>query len=192
MGFYRCFVTNADIQPGKFESDGYQYVQCDVRSWADQLSVFKQAMSNSPQKNIDIVVANAGIAVTDPIFVQCKSSKYHLHRFRLLLTTAIADTDDPPEPDFKIININFIGVAYTTKLAIHYFSKSPTSDKCLVLKSSLAGYMDLIGVPCYNSTKFAVRGLMCSLRRTQLCRVNLVAPWLVLCPDSSITKRIIW
>jgi NAD(P)-dependent dehydrogenase (short-subunit alcohol dehydrogenase family) len=95
------------------------------------------------------------------------------------LTLKIDETDEPAEPDLRIINIDFIGTAYTTKLALHYFVKSAKSDKCLILKSSLAGYLDLIGSPSYQSSKFAVRGLMCNLRRTDRCRVNLIAPWYV-------------
>jgi NAD(P)-dependent dehydrogenase (short-subunit alcohol dehydrogenase family) len=46
----------------------YQFVQCDVREWKEQIAVFRAAIENSPHKSIDIVVANAGIAGSDSIF----------------------------------------------------------------------------------------------------------------------------
>ena len=43
-------------------------MKCDVTSWEDQVAVFKAAISNSPEKSCDIVVANAGITGPDPVF----------------------------------------------------------------------------------------------------------------------------
>lgn len=53
-------------------------------------------------------------------------------------------------------------------------------DRSLILKASLAGYLDLVGAPQYNSSKFFVRGLMRSLRQSEIMygiRVNVIAPW---------------
>jgi hypothetical protein len=41
----------------------------------------------------------------------------------------------------------------------------------------MAGYIDLLGAPQYQTSKYAVRGLMCNLRAAGRCRVNLIAPW---------------
>lgn len=74
--------------------------------------------------------------------------------------------------------MNLIGVSYTTKLARHYFNKGDQSrDKVLILKASLAGYLDLPQAAQYNASKFGVRGLFCNLRKDPLSRVNLIAPW---------------
>jgi NAD(P)-dependent dehydrogenase (short-subunit alcohol dehydrogenase family) len=87
------------------------------------------------------------------------------------------------KPDLSIVNVNLIGVLYTVKLALHYFRQWPleeSRDRCLIIKGSVAGYVDQPGSPQYNSSKFAGRGLMRSLRRTswmQGIRVNYVAPW---------------
>jgi NAD(P)-dependent dehydrogenase (short-subunit alcohol dehydrogenase family) len=93
----------------------------------------------------------------------------------------IDESDDPLEPDFKILDVNLKGVLYTAKLAMHYFHHQqrdqPDRDRCLILKSSLAGYIDLVGVPLYQSAKYAVRGLMHNLRRLDYLRVNVIAPW---------------
>jgi hypothetical protein len=76
--FPRAFVTNADLQPSAVQSDDYQSVHCDVRSWENQLSVFKAAMAKSPNRNVDIVVANAGISGIsggDPLYYLGAASK---------------------------------------------------------------------------------------------------------------------
>jgi NAD(P)-dependent dehydrogenase (short-subunit alcohol dehydrogenase family) len=92
------------------------------------------------------------------------------------------------KPDLSTMEINLLGVHYTTKLAFHYFRRQAldaSRDRCLILKSSLAGYVDLPGSIQYTSAKFGVRGLMRSLRRTaweENIRVNLVAPWYVKTP----------
>lgn len=39
-----------------------------MTSWEDQLALFKLAISKSPRKSIDIVVANAGISGPDDVF----------------------------------------------------------------------------------------------------------------------------
>ena len=54
------------------------------------------------------------------------------------------------------------------------------------MTASLGGYLDMPGAPQYNSSKWAVRGLMHSLRRTMPdmgMRVNILAPWFVFLPS---------
>ncbi|EXJ87219.1 hypothetical protein A1O3_04178 [Capronia epimyces CBS 606.96] len=147
-----------------------QFVKCDVTNWDQQVSAFEAAVQNSPHKSLDIVIANAGIVGQDDMF------------------TLEDPTGPPQKPNLKTMEINLTGVLYTTKLAIHYFRRQPVEagrDRCLILKSSLAGYVDLPGSIQYNSSKFGVRGLMRSLRRTswkENIRVNLVAPWYIRTP----------
>lgn len=89
------------------------------------------------------------------------------------------------KPDLRIIDINLIGMTYTAKLAMHYFRRQPVSpsrDRCLIIKASIAAYADQPGSPQYNIAKWGARGLMRNLRRTawkENIRVNLVAPWYV-------------
>lgn len=141
------------------------FVRCDVTSWDDQLAVFKKAIEFSPNKEIDIVVANAGITVRDEVFAND------------------IEKDEPEKPKIPVLDINATGVVWTTKLAIFYFRKQNAKtrrDRSLILQSSLAGYLDLIGAPQYTSSKFFVRGLLRSLRQSEIAhgiRVNLIAPW---------------
>jgi NAD(P)-dependent dehydrogenase (short-subunit alcohol dehydrogenase family) len=44
-----------------------QFVKCDVRSWDDQVRMFEEAVSTSPSKSCDIVIANAGITESGPL-----------------------------------------------------------------------------------------------------------------------------
>lgn len=94
------------------------------------------------------------------------------------------DPSRPPvKPSTTVIDVNITGVAYTANLAMHYFCRQPDDDahdRCLIIKGSLGGYLDQPGGPLYCTSKFAVRGLMRSLRSTSWLdsvRVNLVAPW---------------
>lgn len=45
-----------------------KFVKTNVTSWADQLAVFKTAVSSSPSGRVDIVIANAGISGSDAVF----------------------------------------------------------------------------------------------------------------------------
>lgn len=90
----------------------------------------------------------------------------------------VDDSDEPVEPVMKTIKVNYIAVVYTCKLAMHYFSKQDEArDRCLIIKGSLASYLDLPGGPEYQSSKYGVRGLFCCLRKSGRMRVNLLAPW---------------
>ncbi|KAK3672030.1 hypothetical protein LTR78_007999 [Recurvomyces mirabilis] len=180
---YGAFVTIGDVN----EENGRKvvealgggkkaaFVKCDVMSWSDQLKLFKTALSSSPSKSINVVCANAGISGQDDVFLDK------------------TDGDgEPLEPDLSIVNINTIGVMLTAKLALHYLAQesegSEAGGKCLILTASLAGYLELPGSPQYTASKFAVRGLMRSLRLTapmKEVRVNLIAPWYINTPIMS-------
>lgn len=43
-------------------------MKCDVRRWDDQVAMFDAAVRNSPEKSIDIVIANAGIVGADDLY----------------------------------------------------------------------------------------------------------------------------
>ncbi|KAF7541614.1 hypothetical protein G7054_g432 [Neopestalotiopsis clavispora] len=176
MSMPEAFVTIADVdvRAGKEAEANLapraKFMKCDVRNWDEQVAVFEAASAASPCKSVDIVIANAGIIGADDFNTQ-------------------QDPSQPPvKPDFSIININLIGTAYTAKLAMHYFLKqdqTPSRDRCLIIKGSVAAYADQPGSPQYNISKWGARGLFRNLRRTawrQGIRVNFVAPWYVRTP----------
>lgn len=162
-----AYVTNLDLNPSPHHKDGdsnYQFAKADMLSWSEQLEGFKKAAANSPSKTIDVVVANAGIAIHDDLF-------------------ELDEGEEPKEPVLKTLRVNIVGVAYTIKLARHWFAKGDQSrDKSLILKASLAGYLDLPGATQYNGSKYGVRGFFCSLRKSDLARCNLLAPWAIPTP----------
>ncbi|KAI5450289.1 hypothetical protein NCC49_003200 [Naganishia albida] len=151
------------------ELDRTKFVKCDSTSWDDQLTLFTAAKLFSPTGNIHYVVANAGITKQDDVFTY--------------------DPSGPQKPDLTIIDVNINGVLYTTKLATHYFisqngekESEKQEDTCLVLISSGAGYLDCPRAPQYQASKWGMRGVMHSLRRTAHhygSRVNVIAPWYV-------------
>lgn len=171
-----AFVTFGDLSSDRAQSlvselgqDKVAFYQCDTRSWQDQANLFKAA-SDRCNGNIDIVFANAGISGIDPVFQD----------------QADPVTGEPVEPDLSILLTNLGGIMYTTKLALHYFAHQAGGgerDRCLIMTSSLAGYLDLNGAVQYSASKFGVRGMMRSLRRKlpeHNARVNIIAPWCVL------------
>ena len=44
------------------------YAECNVNTWSDQVNLFKTAISKSPTKSVDIVIANAGISGPDTVW----------------------------------------------------------------------------------------------------------------------------
>lgn len=102
-----------------------------------------------------------------------------------MLTVDTDASQAPVKPNLRILEVNLIGMAYTIKLAMHYFRRQPedsSRDRCLILKGSIAAYADQPGSPQYNASKWGARGLMRNFRRTawrEGIRVNLVAPWYV-------------
>ncbi|KIW98237.1 uncharacterized protein Z519_01821 [Cladophialophora bantiana CBS 173.52] len=164
-----AFVVIADIQPppSPFRETEAVFVKCDVTIWGDQLAVFEIASQMSPNNGIDVVIANAGVAGPDVL-------------------TGL-DDPTPQEPMTEMIDVNVKGVLYTTKLAGWYFRRHLDNpvDGCLILVSSIMGYIDTQSSAVYAAAKFGVRGLMCCLRRKGVFRVNAIAPWFIATPMMS-------
>jgi NAD(P)-dependent dehydrogenase (short-subunit alcohol dehydrogenase family) len=169
-----AFVTFGDLAEERAQAlvselgdDKVAFVECDTRVWGDQASLFKTASEKSPSRGVDIVFANAGISGRDSVFNDQSDPA----------------TGEPVKPDLTILETNLVGVMYTTKLALHYFSRQQGGldrDRCLIITSSIAGYADHNGAPQYSSAKFGIRGMMRSLRQVlpkQKARVNIISPW---------------
>ncbi|KAJ5661893.1 uncharacterized protein N7477_009509 [Penicillium maclennaniae] len=150
---------------------GTKFIECDTTNWDDQVRVFQEAVLFSPNGKISYVVANAGIHRQDEVF------------------SYDGDGNTPKKPDLATIDVNLIGTLYTSKLASHYFiaqngqQPSPSQeDTCLILVGSGAAFLDCPRAPQYCATKWAMRGIMHSLRRTAFyygSRVNVISPWYV-------------
>ncbi|EXJ70662.1 uncharacterized protein A1O5_05652 [Cladophialophora psammophila CBS 110553] len=166
------FVTIADMDEvrGKaLEKElSIKFFKCNVCHWQNQLAVFRSTLSASPAGRIDIVIANAGVSGADAV---------HFNDLSL---------DEPEEPRLNVLDVNLIGALYTIKLALFYFRKQGSSgqvqDQNLILQGSLAGYTDFPGAPQYVASKYGLRGIMKSLRWSEVqfgTRTNYVAPWFV-------------
>lgn len=160
-----------------------KFVRCDVTKWEDQLQLFAEAASFTGK--VDYVVANAGICLKDEVFTFSGRLQSRFAGYRLIFPKG--KDREPTKPDMAVVDVNLKGALYTTKLALHYFLKqngevpSPQQeDTCLVLIGSGAALLDCPRGPVYPSTKWAMRGIMHSLRRTAFyygSRVNMISPW---------------
>lgn len=103
---------------------------------------------------------------------------------------------EPPKPDFKINEVNWMGVLYTTHLAYYWLPRNPGSESCsvdsepgkrirdrhLLLISSMAGMAPIAVQPQYGAAKHAIIGLFRSLRMDSHMagiRVNMVCPYFI-------------
>ena len=173
-------VVTCSIQVSLNKSS-LNYVSTDVTEWRSQVTAFKSAIKFSSHEAIDIVVACAG--VEGRAFIAPDEEPPSLGK-------------DPPLPRTAdaTFNVNAKGVYYTSKLAQHYFAlppsprtkATPTYRKCLVVISSLAGYLE-VNQADYTACKWAVRGLFRSARSVMEdlgYRMNLIAPWIMDTPMS--------
>ncbi|RDL29816.1 uncharacterized protein BP5553_10681 [Venustampulla echinocandica] len=113
---------------------GSIYVKCNTSSWDDQVAMFETAIAKSPTHKIDIVIANAGVYGPD-------------------ILDGI-ENDKPTKPNVGLFDVNLFGVIYTTNLAAFYFHKQEgaPSEKCLILLSSIMGYIDSEGAALFTPT----------------------------------------
>lgn len=102
--------------------------------------------------SIDILINNAGISM---------KALFHETEFKVL---------------HRLMDVNFWGTAYCTRFALPHLLKSKGS---LVAVSSIAGFNGLPGRSGYSASKFAIHGLMETIRIENLkngLHVMVVAP----------------
>lgn len=168
MGAVVTFLDKSTERGNKLVSDleplAVTFVEGDVTIWSDQLKLFREAAKRGP---IDTVIANAGL--------------FNLNKGDPLIHDQPGLNDEPLEPDLLELRVNLVGAIYTWKLALHYFSRQPPGgDYSAIFTSSLAAYADQPMAAQYSASKWGVRGLMRSLRASDVrekgIRVNVVAP----------------
>ncbi|KAK9311585.1 hypothetical protein V1524DRAFT_411567 [Lipomyces starkeyi] len=94
------------------DNRNHHYLHSDVTDWQSQVNFFKQASKISPHGGIDAVVANAGVADVKAKFNEPEN----------------LDMDYPPKPDMRVLDVNLVGVLYTTHLALFYLPRNPGSE----------------------------------------------------------------
>lgn len=153
-----------------------QFVECDVTSYQAQCAAFRSAIDFGGG-SIDIVILSAAVMCEGNLLDSAAKSK--------------PSTDTPPpEPGLVNLDVNLKGAYYSTYLALHYFQLPTTSNlpafkRAIVLFGSVAGYVGYPLDTTYSVSKFALRGLLTSIRDSdpeQRVRINLVAPWYVNTP----------
>jgi NAD(P)-dependent dehydrogenase (short-subunit alcohol dehydrogenase family) len=110
-------VFACDLNPlPEPEASSVPFMRVDVRSWKEQLELFKAAQKQ--YGNIDHVFANAGIIPS-----------------MTLLEDDVDENDDLLPPNKDTIDVNFIGCMYTVKLAIHYIKKNSKGGSIVITAS---------------------------------------------------------
>ena len=191
-----AYVTVADMSAnagtklaGQLSDRGLKvtFVQCNTTDWESSVNAFKHAVNFSPTKTLDAAILFAGTDGARKGLVD-----------EVLQNPEPSMDDSPARPNTNAIQVNLLGEYMSTSLALHYFrlkGSSPSSTgqeskKCLVLVSSMTGYIDLPYNTDYSVSKYGVRGLFRSIR-SQTHRVNARAncllPGYILTP---LTKKV--
>ena len=166
-------------------NEDLHFIPLDATDWSSQIHFFKEAKRLSTHGGIDSVIASAGVAIDDENFALADPPDYD-------------SMENPTAPRYKMVDVNLIGVMYTTQLAISYLSRNPGSRNCsieqssgprdrhLLLISSVAGIAPPAGISVYAATKHGVMGMFRSLRVTvptsHGVRINCLCPYFVETP----------
>lgn len=142
FALHGAIVYIADLHPPKSLPTRASFVKCDVTKWADLLALFAKVQQDHGR--VDTVIANAGIAEVEDLF----------------LDEFDEATGALREPKHTVVAVNLIGVMNTVKIAVHYMRKQ-SSIGSIILTSSAAGYMGEPGLPAYTATKHGVRRPPC-------------------------------
>jgi 5'-hydroxyaverantin dehydrogenase len=87
-----------------------QFADCDTTVWPSLVSAFKKAVLFSPDRTLDVAVLAAGI-----------SNEPDSRLVRSVLATELSLDVDPPQPGKRTIEINLVGVYWSSWLALYYF-----------------------------------------------------------------------
>lgn len=164
---YGALITIGDIDTVKGKAliqelrketgnPAHQFIYCDVTDWQSQVDFFRTAVELSPHGRLDQIVANAGIEETGTKFSEPQN----------------LDQKNPPEPQWKALDVNLKGVLYTAHLALFWLPRNPSSspanvpDRHLLLIGSVASLIPFAGHVQYSIAKHGVLGLFRSLRAT--------------------------
>src|SRR3569833_2874269 len=88
-------------------SEHHHYGHCDVTDWQSQAAFFRTAARLSPTGGIDAVVANAGITAGGGFEIPQD-----------------LDSDDPPEPHYRVLDVNLTGLMHTAHLALFWLPRN--------------------------------------------------------------------
>ncbi|KAI1379810.1 NAD(P)-binding protein [Hypoxylon crocopeplum] len=134
----------------------FHFYRCNVASWTEQLAVFDTVGC------IDMVFANAGVG---------EPHDYFTHE-------SVAEGKEPGYAG--LVDVNFMGVLHTLTLARRSMCAYGVKEGSVVVTTSTVAYAPEHSLPVYSAIKFALVGLVRSLRSTMLSQegitINGVAP----------------
>jgi len=153
------------------------YKGCDVCVWDDQVDLFDHAVAK--YASVDIVIPNAGVGEVGK-FTQ----------------VALDSNGRPVQPKLATIQVNLVGLIYTTHLALHYLKVNfpPGSLKAVVMLGSMASWQAVPAANLYTATKHAVLGLMRSLSLKfgrDGIRIGCIHPFFAGSSDSCSRPRLV-
>jgi NAD(P)-dependent dehydrogenase (short-subunit alcohol dehydrogenase family) len=164
FGDYNSDASNELVS--SLASDSVHFIKMDVRSYHDNLKLFKFAMSKYGR--VDHAIANAGVMEKPGWFDK-----------RLELP------DLDTAPDTFTLDVDLTGVLYFSHIACSYLAHENKGgqihDKSLTLLSSHGGFQETPGMVVYSVAKHAIIGLMRCLRAKTTTdfpgvRVNAICP----------------
>ncbi|KAL4917707.1 hypothetical protein BDW62DRAFT_81322 [Aspergillus aurantiobrunneus] len=171
-------ATVLDQLRSEYPSTTFSFERVDVSNWENQAAAFENVIAQ--QGRVDIVFVNAGITEKGSLLPE-KDGK---------LT----------KPELTTVDVNFVGVLYGVKLALHYISKNEAvngTKGSVICTASNAGLYPFPMAPLYAATKHAVVGLVRSLARPlerEQIQINGFAPAVLetnIAPSSDLFKTMI-
>ncbi|KAF2684447.1 NAD(P)-binding protein [Lentithecium fluviatile CBS 122367] len=141
------------------------FVQCDVKSYASQASLFEAVWKRWCR--LDVLIANAGCVD--------RGSHYNFGRRHAAID------DLPPGPDTTCTDIDLIGTIYGTTLATHFMRNNPHGrGGKIIVTGSLIGILSYQTFPEYCAAKATmhhrVRTMGPILRQREGITINCVMP----------------
>jgi len=131
------------------------FFMCDVSRWESLAELFRQTWQR--WFRLDAFIGNAGIDDKEDMYGP---------------TGMLENPDIPQKPNLKTIEVNYHGILYGVRLAMHYFRMNDDPGGKIVLTSSDAGIYPMEGAPQYCSSKHAIVGLTRSMGNI-LARENI-------------------
>ncbi|KAL3473176.1 hypothetical protein BJX99DRAFT_261606 [Aspergillus californicus] len=156
--------------------DQVSYLHTNVASYDEQAKSFNRIYQKWGR--IDFVYANAGI----------------LDRSNFVAPEEEFAYGAPRQPDTLVLDVNLVGVVWSSYLALHYFRKNGVQGGKLVMTSSSAGIYAIPEISLYAATKHAIIGLARSLgtrmvEQNEPITVNAIIPGMV--PTSILSDEIV-
>ncbi|KAK7924450.1 hypothetical protein PG985_006504 [Apiospora marii] len=166
-GGWQVHVLDVKPAPAQPSPAGTIYHQADTTDYSQLAAVFKSVWTSRDEKRrLDFVFANAGILDAANFFAKSETQ----------------GTDEPPpEPDYKVVNVNLRGCVNTVNLAHHYMAQSPDrSSRAIAVTASQSAIWPTCCLPLYTASKHGVLGFVRSVAdwyfQSEGIRINTLCP----------------